>query len=153
MPPGSDAVGAAQVQLGPEALALAAHLNKEMGISHQRVARARELGYGLAVNRSTLCRTWLRVAIRQSPINWLDETGWRVAASLKWLWVALSRQVTVNAILPGRGFPQAAELLGEDYAGFLHHDGWRPCCFRALKSCFDANVSVFGFIFAFWPPS
>ncbi|MSO22848.1 MAG: hypothetical protein EXQ58_06245 [Acidobacteria bacterium] len=26
----------------------------------------------------------------------------------------------------GRGFPQAAELLGEDYAGFLHHDGWRP---------------------------
>jgi len=28
----SDAVGAAQVQLGPEALSLAAHLNKEMGI-------------------------------------------------------------------------------------------------------------------------
>ena len=135
----SDAVGAAQVQLGPEALALAAHLNKEMGISHQRVARALELGYGLAVNRSTLCRALLRlgqkaeptyqqlrVAIGQSPINWLDETGWRVAAHLKWLWVALSRQVTVYAILPGRGFLQAAELLGEDYAGFLHHDGWRP---------------------------
>ncbi|MSO22847.1 MAG: hypothetical protein EXQ58_06240 [Acidobacteria bacterium] len=112
----SDAVGAAQVQLGPEALSLAAHLNKEMGISHQRVARALELGYGLAVSRSTLCRALLRlgqkaeptyqqlrVAIRQSPINWLDETGWRVAAHLQWLWVALSPQVTVYAILPGPG--------------------------------------------------
>lgn len=149
----SDAVGAAQVQLGPEALALAAHLNKEMGISHQRVARALELGYGLAVSRSTLCRALLRlgqkaeptyqqlrVAIRQSPINWLDETGWRVAARLKWLWVALSRQVTVYAILPGRGFAQAAELLGVDYAGFLHHDGWRPY-YRFLQAGHQSCLS------------
>ncbi|MSO23594.1 MAG: hypothetical protein EXQ58_10160 [Acidobacteria bacterium] len=64
----SDAVGAAQVQLGPEALALAAHLNKEMGISHQRVARALELGYGLAVNRSPLCRALLRLGQKAEPI-------------------------------------------------------------------------------------
>lgn len=149
----SDAVGAAQVQLGPEALSLAAHLNKEMGISHERVARALELGYGLQVNRSTLCRALLRlsqkaeptyqqlrVAVRQSPINWLDETGWRVAAHLQWLWVALSPQVTVYAILPGRGFPQAAWLLGEDYDGFLHHDGWRPY-YRFLQAGHQSCLS------------
>lgn len=149
----SDAVGVAQVQLGPEALALAAHLNKEMGISHQRVARALELGYGLKVNRSTLCRALLRlgqkaeptyqqlrVAVRESPVNWLDETGWRESARLKWLWVALSRQVTVYAILPGRGFAQAAELLGEDYAGFLHHDGWRPY-YRFLQAGHQSCLS------------
>jgi hypothetical protein len=31
----------------------------------------------------------------------------------------------VFAIQPGRGFDQAATLLGADYEGFLHHDGWR----------------------------
>jgi len=35
----SDALGAAQVQIGPQALALSAHLNKELGISHERAAR------------------------------------------------------------------------------------------------------------------
>ena len=35
----SDALGAAQVQVGPEALSLTAVLNKEMGISHERAAR------------------------------------------------------------------------------------------------------------------
>jgi len=57
----SDALGAAQVQLGPEALSPAAHLNKEMGISHERVARVLELGYGLKTNRSTICRALLRL--------------------------------------------------------------------------------------------
>jgi transposase len=135
----SDALGAAQVQLGPEALSLAAHLNKEMGISHERVARVLELGYGLRASRSALCRALTRMgekatptyeeliaAVRRSPVNWLDETGWRVAAHLEWLWVAVSREVTVYAILPGRGFPEAASILGADYEGFLNHDGWAP---------------------------
>jgi len=135
----SDALGAAQVQLGPEALSLAAHLNKEMGISHERSARVLELGYGLHVSRSTVCRALtrlgekaaptyeqLRVAVRNSPVNWLDETGWRVSAHLEWLWVVVSPQVTLYDIVPGRGFAEAASILGEDYDGFLHHDGWRP---------------------------
>ena len=135
----SDALGAAQVQLGPEALSLAAHLNKEMGISHERVARVLELGYGLHTSRSTICRALLRLggkaaptydrlvhAARTSMVNQLDETGWRVAGHLEWLWVAVSEQVTVYAILPGRGFEEAAAILGEDYTGFLNHDGWAP---------------------------
>src|SRR5207244_3616026 len=48
----SDALGAAQVQIGPQAIALSAHLNKELGISHERVARVLKLGWGLEVNRS-----------------------------------------------------------------------------------------------------
>ena len=133
----SDALGAAQVQLGPEALSLAAHLNKEMGISHERAARVLELGYGLYVSRSALCRAIMRlgdkanptyqqlqVTVRHSVVNWLDETGWRVAAHLYWLWVCVSVQVTVYAILPGRGFDQAASILDADYDGWLNHDGW-----------------------------
>ncbi len=68
----------------------------------------------------------LQVSVRHSPVSWVDETGWRVATKLEWLWVFMSAEVTVYAILPGRGFAQAASILGEDYAGSLHHDGWRP---------------------------
>jgi transposase len=135
----SDALGAAQVQIGPQALALSAHLNKELGISHERSARVLKLGWGLEVNRSALCRAMMRlgvkaqptydeirVAVRRSQVNWMDETGWRVGGDLQWLWVCLSAEVTLYDILPGRGFEQAASILGKDWAGWLHHDGWRP---------------------------
>ena len=135
----SDALGAAQVQVGPQALTLAAHLTKQLGISHERTAQVLEWGYGLEVSRSALCRAItrlgkkaeptyqeLQIAVRHSLVNRLDETSWRVAAHLEWLWVCVSDEVTLYAILPGRGFVQAASILGEDYAGFLNHDGWQP---------------------------
>ncbi len=135
----SDALGAAQVQVGPQALTLAAHLIKQMGICHERVAQVLEWGYGLEISRSALCRAMTRLGrkaeptypelqavVRHSLVNPLDETGWRVAAHLEWLWVCVSAEVTVYAILPGRGFAQAASILGEDYSGFLNHDGWQP---------------------------
>jgi transposase len=135
----SDALGAAQVQVGPQALTLAAHLIKQMGISHERTAQVLQWGYGLEVSRSALCRALgrlgnkaeptyqqLQIAVRHSVVNRLDETSWRVAARLQWLWVCVSDEVTLYAILPGRGFAQAASILGEDYAGFLNHDGWQP---------------------------
>jgi transposase len=110
-----------------------------MGISHERSAQVLAWGYGLQISRSALCRAItrlgtkaeptyqeLQIAVRHSPINRLDETSWRVAARLQWLWVCVSEQVTLYAIMPGRGFVQAASILGEDYAGFLNHDGWQP---------------------------
>jgi transposase len=134
----SDALGAAAVQLGPEAWALAVKMNKELGIPHADVAAVLQDGFQLQVNRSTICRavdrvarrgeaTWhaLRDAARRSLVNGIDETGWNVAAQLRWLWVAVSEQVTFCDILPGRGFPQAASLLGADYEGWLTHDGWQ----------------------------
>jgi transposase len=133
----SDALGAAGVQIGPEALSLAAHLRKEMGLSDQRAARVLELGWGLEISRSGICRAVIRVArkaaptyeqlrivIRQADIAWMDETGWRVAATLEWLWGVVTETVTVYDILPGRGFEQASSVLGADWEGWLHHDGW-----------------------------
>jgi hypothetical protein len=70
--------------------------------------------------------TWqaLRDAARRSLVNGVDETGWRVDAQLRWLWAVVSETVTFCDILPGRGFEQAASLPGEDYDGWLTHDGW-----------------------------
>ena len=95
-------------------------------------------GFGLAVNRSTICRavervarrgeaTWhaLRDAARKYYVNTMDETGWRVEAQLQWLWVVANDVVTFCDILPGRGFEEAASILGAEYDGFLVRDGWR----------------------------
>jgi transposase len=157
----SDALGAAAVQLGPDALALAVQMNKGLGMPHADVAAVLRDGFQLQMNRSTVCRvvdrvarrgepTWhaLREAARRSMVNGIDETGWNVATQLRWLWVAVSQQVTFCDILPGRGFPQAASLLGADYDGWLTHDGWKPyykflrashqrCLSHLLRRCQD----------------
>jgi transposase len=134
----SDALGAAAVQLGPDALAFGVMMNKDLAMPHADVATALRDGFRLQVNRSTICRavdrvarrgeaTWhaLRDAARRSLVNGMDETSWNVAAQLRWLWVVVSEGVTFCDILPGRGFDQAASLVGADYEGWLIHDGLR----------------------------
>jgi transposase len=152
---------AAAVQLGPEALALAIKMNTGLGMPHADAAAVLGDAFHLEVNRSTICRpvdrvarrgeaTWhaLRGAARRSMVNGIDETGWNVAAQLRWLWVVVSEQVAVCDILPGRGFEQAAWLLGTDYEGWLNHDGWavyykflhaghQSCISHLIRRCRD----------------
>lgn len=135
----SDAVGVGAVQLGPEALALAAILNKQMGLSLGHTRQVLAYGFGLEVSCGGLCRALARVARRAAPtydglveatrqavVNVPDETGWKVAGHLEWMHVTVSEQVTVYAILPGRGYDQSVVILGAGYAGLLVHDGWAP---------------------------
>jgi transposase len=155
----SDAVGVGNVQLGPEALTLAAILNKQMGLSLGHTRQVLSYGFGLEVSRGGLYRALARLAgraeptyeglvetARQAPVNGMDETGWKVGGRLQWLHVAVSAQVTVYAILPGRGYEQAVAILGAEYDGFLTHDGWAPyyrfqlafhqsCLAHLLKRC------------------
>ena len=55
------------VQVGPEALSMAAVLNKELGLSHERTARVLELGYGLKWSRSGVCRALERLGNLAAP--------------------------------------------------------------------------------------
>jgi len=133
----SPAVGSAASQLGPRALALATVLNKQLGLPYGKTAAVLAQGWGLKVSRSGLCQAFQRVAqkakptyqalverIRAEPSVTADETGWKVAAQLWWMWVFSSPRVTVYAIQPGRGWAQASTVLGEDFQGFLVRDGW-----------------------------
>ena len=79
----------------------------------------------------------LQKALRQSPVVWLDDTGWRVGAHPQNLRVLLSQQVTVYVIEAHRGYAEAAAILGEDYAGFLLHDGAR--CFYGFAQAFHQS--------------
>jgi len=90
----SDALGSAKVQVGPEALVLGAHiLNKQMGLSlGPHGSGYCQTGYGLEFSRGGHLQALARLAgkaeptlpratadgARQSIVNWVDETGWRV---------------------------------------------------------------------------
>jgi transposase len=133
----SDALGAAAVHLGPQAVALAVLLNKRYGLPYGKIAGLLHDRFGLTVTRGGLVHTihraarqaqptyaTLRDTVRGSPVVTVDETSWRVDAQLQWLWTWVTPETTVFAILPGRGLAQAASVIGLDYPGVLQHDGW-----------------------------
>ena len=135
----SDALGAAAAQIGPRAAATAAVLHKQFGVPLGKVATLFQQHFGLTMTPSGIVHALHRAArqatptytalietVRHSPMVVPDETGWRVGAQLQWLWVYATPSTTVYAIQPGRGFDQAAALLGAEFAGVLVRDGWAP---------------------------
>lgn len=135
----SDALGAAAVQLGPHAVALAVILNKQLGLSFGKIAHLLRERFGLLVTRGGLVHAVHRAArqaqptyealcetVRGSPVVTPDETSWKVGGHNHWLWAFATPDTTVYAIQDGRGFAQAATVLGADYAGVLQRDGWAP---------------------------
>src|SRR5579875_2882016 len=135
----SDALGAAAAQVGPRALALAVQLNKTIRASMGKTATVMRQVSGIEVTAGGLSKALARAAkqatptydalveaVRHSPVVAPDETGWRVGGRSQWLWTFVGDQVTVYSIQPGRGFKQAAAVLGEQYAGVLERDGWAP---------------------------
>ena len=77
--------------------------------------------------------------VRNAPVVTPDETGWRVGGIRHWLWTFVTPDTTVYAICPGRGFNDAATVLGTDYVGVLVRDGWAPYrCFDGLhQTCLN----------------
>ena len=136
----SDASGAiGGVQIGPQAIALAAQLNKACGLSYERIMELFGQVFQLRLCRSALARAMLRLGrkgeatyehlkdvLRKSRIVYPDETGWRVGGAKAWLWAMTTVTETVYLIERGRGFPEAAKILGELFAGILGCDGWAP---------------------------
>ena len=135
----SDALGAAAAQLGAQVIALVVVLNKQLGLSFGTIVTLLQQLYGLTVTRSGLVHAVHRAArraeptyealcaqVRGSPMVSPDETGWKVAGVLQWLWAFATPITTVYRIQPGRGFDEAAAVLGADFAGVLVRDGWAP---------------------------
>jgi transposase len=135
----SEALGAAAVQLGPQVVALAVILNKQLGLSFGKIVQLLRDRFGLTVTRGGLVHAVHRAArqtqptyealcatVRASPVVTPDETGWKVGGHPYWLWAFATSDTTAYAIEDGRGFAQAARMLGAEYAGVLQRDGWAP---------------------------
>lgn len=135
----SDALGAASTHLGPHAVALIVLLNKHLGLSHGKIATLLHDWFGLRVRPSGVTHALHRAArqaaptyaalrdqIRGSPVVSPDETSWKVGGRLWWLWVFATARTVVYAIQDGRGFDEAAAVLGAEFDGVLVRDGWAP---------------------------
>ena len=135
----SDALGAAGVQVGPVALSLGADLHKGMGISLGKVVRIFRSLFDLRISRGGLSQAFDRSAnvliptydasievLRRSPVVSADETGWKVAGELAWMWAFVTPQLTVYRIMDGRSYEEAASVLGAEFSGTLLRDGWAP---------------------------
>jgi transposase len=122
----------------PRAVALATELNKELGLSPQKTAKALAR-FGIRVTAGGVVQAIARQArtleptyealiqgVRSSRAVAPDETGWRINGQKGWLWAFAGENVTVYLIAAGRGYEHAAEILGEDYSGVLERDGWAP---------------------------
>lgn len=135
----TDALGAASTHLGPHAVALIVLLNKHLGLSHGKIAALLRDWFGLQVRPSGVTQARHRAArqaaptydvlrdqVRASPVVSPDETSWKVGGRLWWLWVFATARTVVYAIQDGRGFDEAAAVLGAGFDGVLVRDGWAP---------------------------
>lgn len=164
----SSALGAAAAQLGPNAHVAMALLNKELGLSHGKVARMFELMFNIRVARATSARSSartsrrceqayaeLRSAVKASSQVVPDETGWRVGGENAWLHVVVGDNATCFEIDPTRSRQPVERLLGMEWSGLMVHDGWsvyrkfdravhQQCTNHLLKRCHELLAAAIG---------
>jgi hypothetical protein len=131
----STATGAAGVQLGPRARALAAALNKQLGLTMRKTCRVLQHLAGLTLSPGGLAQAVRRTAakvlpafeglvldVRGAAAVFADETSWYVGAPGCWLWAFATADAAVYRVDRSRGRQVVLDLLGEDFAGILVSD-------------------------------
>ncbi len=129
------AEGAAGVQLGPNALAIAVELNKVKGLSMRKTCATLRTLCGLKLTPGGLSQALARVAgklessyeeliqrLRAASVVHSDETSWWVGGPGHWLWVFTNCGTTVYVVEASRGRQVVHEVLGADYPGVLVSD-------------------------------
>lgn len=132
----SDAVGAAQSQVGPNAQASIVYLNKRSGMSYGKIVDHLKEANGIDIKPSTATRIVLRTAdklqpvyeeikesIKESKYITPDETGWRNGGRPVWLHAWVGDRATCYVIDPHRSADALEKVIGLDYSGTLIRDG------------------------------
>lgn len=135
----SDALGAAAVQIGPDAQAMIALMKNKLGLSYGDITTLMADAWGIELTRGAAAHIVRRAGERAEPVYdalrtmiprqgtvYPDETGWKVGGRLRWLWDFVTEWFTIYVIRPSRGVDVLREVLGLDYAGRMTHDGWAP---------------------------
>lgn len=131
----STAQGAARVQLGPRALAVAALLNKSHGLTLRKTCQVLQQLMGLQLTAGGLCQALHRMAdkvqpeynslrqqLRNEPAVFVDETSWWVGEPGWWLWVHTSPRSTLYQVESSRGSGVVQQTLGSQFRGTLVSD-------------------------------
>ena len=134
----SDATGAAQSQLGPDAQATVVYLNKRAGMSYGKIADTFQSCHGISLTPGAAAQIVLRAGQRLQPVYaeikeriqtshhlTPDETGWRIGGHPVWLhdWVG-DDGATLYAIDPQRSAEVLEKVIGIDWSGNMTHDGF-----------------------------
>lgn len=138
----SKAVGAAGVQIGQQALSLAADLKHRLGLPYGKIADLFQSHFGLRLSPGGLVRAGQRLKHKLEPTHselteqlrasghcHVDETGWKIGGKGAWLWVFTNQAQTAYIISQGRGQDVVRRVLGDNYAGILVSD-----CYSAYDS-------------------
>lgn len=131
----STATGAAGTHLGPRALALAAQLSKQFGVTTRTCVRILQALGGLRITPGGLVQALHRVAdktqgwydelvssLRRQPAVYADETSWWVGGPGHWLWGFTCPACTVYHVDTRRSRDVVLEMLGDHFAGVLVSD-------------------------------
>jgi transposase len=88
--------------------------------------------------------------VRDAPVKNVDETSWKLAGRLCWLWVAATGTVAAFLVHARRGWQALAALLGGKVQGIVGSDRWsaygrlspysRQVCWAHLKRDFQKLV-------------
>jgi transposase len=117
--------------------------------------------FGLSISTGMICRLerqgaleleapveQLREHVRQADSGHIDETSWKQGRDKMWLWVAVTKLVTVFLIAPTRGAEVAKGMLGRDARKVVVSDrlksyNWikrRQFCWAHLRRDFQAMI-------------
>jgi hypothetical protein len=127
--------GGSRVRIGPRALALAATLSKQFGLTTRTTCRVLKALCGLRLSPGGLTQALDRAArktrplydglatrIRQAKAVFADETSWYVGEPKWWLWVFTTPKETLYVVDKSRGSGVVHDVLGAKFDGMLVSD-------------------------------
>lgn len=152
----SGAAGAAGIQLGPRAKAVATSLVYEHGLTLRRACEGLKRLFGLELSPGGLSQIAHRTAseleendaelidqARHATVQHVDETSWWIAGADSdqapfWLWVFANEQQTIYRVDHRRNRAVVQETLGADFPGVLISD-----CLNIYENLFCAQQKCY----------
>lgn len=148
---------------GPRAQALIAYLTGRLGVSHRDCVEAMQVLHGVELGLGSIASLQRGVSaalaapverarqfVQQQKAQYVDETSWYEGERQKWLWVNVTRDVTVFHLLGGRSAADAREVINRSAKGIITTDryssySWlaarrRQICWAHLQRDFQAFV-------------
>jgi transposase len=134
-----DQYGATTHRLGPRVMAAAHVLHYQVGIPVRKVPLVLGLLTGMeltqgAITQDALRRSRgrvgqvyqaLRAGVRESPVVYTDDTGWKVAGELAHLMAFDTDQATVYQVRPRHRHQEVQEVVPQNYLGVMGTDRGR----------------------------
>src|SRR5918999_427717 len=148
----SDQHGATAHRLGLRAMAAAHALHYQVGIPVRKVPLVLELLTGMELTQGAITHNALRQArgrvgqmyqelragVRDSPVVYTDDTGWKVGGEPAHLMAFDTDQATVYQVRPRHRHQEVQEVVPRNYQGVMGTDRGRSYedkSFRRVKQC------------------